>query len=429
MNKHKLLKLMPLFLVLVIDTMGMGIVFPILSPLFMEPSGGLLASTASMNERQFWYGAIMLSWSVFMFIGAPFLGDLSDRLGRRKILLLALGGTALGFGISALGIDLKNVWILMLGRLLAGFFAGSQPIAQAVIADISSKEDKVLNMSIIIFANCIGFVVGPIIGGYFADNKLVSMFSYSTPFYVAGALALINAVVLLYTLSETHIPVKTVKLNLARGLLVFIEAISNKRIRVLSIVLLLTELAWAIFFLYMPIYLVEQYHYNNLNIAHYMSYLGLLFAFSLTVVIRIMVKFMRLETLVISMMIILGIGVAPLTLFDEKGIWLMTILITIPSGLAYSLMITICSNAVSPDEQGWIMGISSSMTAVGFAIGSAAAGSLGVFGSSVPFLSAALAAVLSSALLFIWDKQHRTRAIHGDPAGDDRTHHICGNQG
>jgi DHA1 family tetracycline resistance protein-like MFS transporter len=413
MNQHKVLSLAPLFLVLVIDTMGMGIIFPILGPLFMGSTDGILSAGASVVERQFWYGATLVAWSILMFIGAPFLGDLSDRIGRKKVLLLSLAGTAVGFGISAFGIDMKSVWILMVGRVLAGFFAGSQPIAQAVIADISTHEDKVQNMSWIIFANCLGFIIGPIVGGYFADNHLVSWFTFSTPFYAAGFLAIINASLLLYTLRESYQPKSNVKLSLARGLIVFAEAFTNKKIRVLALVLFLTEVAWSIFFLFIPIYLVETYHYDNINIAHYMSYMGLLFAFGLTVVIRIMIKLMRLETLVALMMVIMSVTLAILTLFNEPWIWIMSTLITIPSAIGYSLMITICSNAVSHDEQGWVMGISSSVVAAGFGVGSGAAGTLGVFGATVPFFTAGVAALLSAVLLFFWERKHRVHA-HGE---------------
>jgi DHA1 family tetracycline resistance protein-like MFS transporter len=407
MTQHKMLHLAPLFLVLVIDTMGMGIIFPILSPLFMGSTEGILPLNASLIERQFWYGATLMAWSILMFIGAPFLGDLSDRLGRKKVLLLALAGTAVGFTISAYGIDAKNIWILMAGRVIAGFFAGSQPIAQAVIADVSSAQDKVINMSMIIVANCLGFIIGPIVGGYFADPELVSWFTFSTPFYAAGGLAVINAALLLYTLHETHQPKKNVKLSLARGLIVFSEAFTNKKIRVLALILLLTEIAWSVYFLYIPIYLVETYHYNNINIAHYMSYMGLVFAFALTVMIRLLVKFMRLETLVAAMMVMMGIALPLLIFCNELGLWLMTIFITLPSALGYSIMITICSNAVSHEEQGWVMGITSSVVAAGFGLGSAAAGTLGVFGPALPFGTAALAALLSAALLFIWDRKFR----------------------
>lgn len=410
MKRHHILSLAPLFLVLVIDTMGMGIIFPILGPLFMGTTDSILPLTASAVVRQYWYGATLLSWSILMFIGAPFLGDLSDKLGRKKVLLLSLAGTGVGFAVSALGIDLHNVWILMIGRFIAGFFAGSQPIAQAVIADVSTSEDKVLNMSMIIFANCLGFIFGPIVGGYFADNHLVHWFTFSTPFYAAAGLALLNAFVLLFTLRETYTPNKAVKLSLARGLVVFAEAFTNKRVRMLALILLLTEVAWSVFFLYIPIFLVEIYHYDNINIAHYMSYLGVTFAIALTLVIRVLVKFMRLETLVATSMIVMGIALLFLSRSNEMWIWIISIFVTIPSALGYSIMITVCSNAVSHTEQGWIMGITSSVVAAGFGIGSAAAGSLGVFGPFVPFASASAAAILSAVLLYVWDKKHHLQA-------------------
>lgn len=406
MKDHKYLKLAPLFLVLVIDTMGMGIVFPILGPLFMGTTDSILPLGTSAATRQFWYGATLVSWSVLMFIGAPFLGDLSDRMGRKKVLLLALGGTALGFAISAFGVGLKNVWVLMLGRIFAGFFAGSQPIAQAVIADISTEQDKVHNMSFIIVANCLGFVFGPIIGGYFADSHLISWFTFSTPFYAASVLAIINAALLLYTLRETVQPKEGVKLSLARGIIVFKEAFTNKKIRILSLVLFLTEVAWALFFLYIPIYQVEMYQYDNINIAHFMSYLGLLFAIGLTLVIRIFVKFMRLETIVVVMMIIMGIAESFITMTSENSLWILTAFVTIPSALAYSIMITVCSNAVSAQEQGWIMGITSSVTAAAFGLSSAAAGTIGLFGAAVPFVTAGATAVLSAIILYLWDKKN-----------------------
>lgn len=432
MKDNKYLKLAPLFLVLVIDTMGMGIIFPILGPLFMGTTDSILPLETSNAMRQFWYGATLVSWSVLMFIGAPFLGDLSDRMGRKKVLLLALGGTALGFAISALGVGLKNVWILMLGRIFAGFFAGSQPIAQAVIADVSTEHNKVHNMSFIIVANCLGFIFGPIVGGYFADNDLVSWFTFSTPFYAASILAIINAALLLYTLRETFEPKPGVKLSLARGIIVFKEAFTNKKIRILSLVLFFTEVAWALYFLYIPIYLVETYQYDNINIAHYMSYLGLLFAFGLTAVIRFFVKFMRLELIVVLMMIVMGIAESFITMTSENSLWLLTAFITIPSALGYSIMITVCSNAVSAQEQGWIMGITSSVTAAAFGLSSAAAGTIGMFGAAVPFVTAGATAVLSAIILYLYDRKnpshkHRKLEAHNKLEPNANLAHVSEN--
>jgi len=92
---------------------------------------------------------------------------------------------------------------------------------------------------------------------------------------------------------------------------------------------------------------------------------------------------------------------------NKPWLWILSILVTIPSALGYSVMITICSNPVSHTEQGWVMGITSSVVAAGFGIGSAAAGTLGVFGPIAPFATASLAAFLSAILLFLWDRKYR----------------------
>ena len=160
MLKHnKFMTLAPLFLVLVIDTMGAGIIFPILSPLFMTPSESILPLATSENMRQFWYGATLSSWAVLMFIGAPFLGDLSDRIGRKKVLVLCLLGDSLGFILSGFGIQKSLLSFIIIGRLVSGFFSGSQSIAQAVIADILSKAEAQAEFDRDIFTRLVDTII------------------------------------------------------------------------------------------------------------------------------------------------------------------------------------------------------------------------------------------------------------------------------
>lgn len=398
-QRHKYLTLAPLFLVLVIDTMGAGIIFPILAPLFSNNPDSILSLSTSDAMRTLWYGITLFSWAALMFIGAPFLGDLSDKMGRKKVLMLSLAGTGIGFAVSALGIGYKSIALLIVGRLTAGFFAGSQPIAQAVIADISDKKDKLLNMSLIIFANCLGFVFGPIVGGYFADPDIVPWFSYSTPFYIAGILALINASLLLVTLRESYQPKINVQLNILRGLTVFVSAFTNTKIRRHSLVLFLLELAWTLFFLYIPVYLVHLYDYDNLNIAHYMSYMGIMFALSLSVGIRIFMRFFALETMVIFSLILMSIALVLIQHTQGYGIWWLSIPVIIGGSIGYSVMITICSNLVSANEQGWVMGVTSSIVAAAFGCGALLAGTLGSLHVYLPFWVASGLGLLSAGLL------------------------------
>jgi MFS transporter, DHA1 family, tetracycline resistance protein len=396
MLKHnKFMILAPLFLVLVIDTMGAGIIFPILGPLFMTPSESILPLATSENMRQFWYGATLTSWALLMFIGAPFLGDLSDRIGRKKVLVLCLVGDALGFVLSGIGIQSALVSLVIIGRLVSGFFSGSQSIAQAVIADISSAKDKIHNMSWIIFANCVGFIIGPIAGGYLADAGVVSWFTYSTPFYVAGVLALLNGFMLLYTLVESYQPDNKAPINFVKGLLVFTDAFTNKKVRWHSVALFLIEFTWTIFFVYAPIFVLQMYHYDNLKIAQYMSYLGVLFAISLTVGIKLFTRYLSLTAIVNVNMIAMGLGLILMATGDsEWQFWVYSIPVAVACSVAYSVLITMCSNRVSHDEQGWVMGVIGAVVAAAFSVGAIAASLLAAVNIYLPFIFAGVLSML-----------------------------------
>lgn len=408
MLKHnKIFILAPLFLVLVIDTMGAGIIFPILSPLFMTPSESILPLATSENVRQLWYGITLTSWAVLMFIGAPFLGDLSDRIGRKKVLVICLAGDALGFALSGIGIQIGSLLWVIIGRLVSGFFSGSQSIAQAVIADISSHQDKINNMSWIIFANCVGFVVGPIAGGYLADEKIISWFTYSTPFYVAGVLALLNALLLMITLVESYRPKIKAPINIIRGLMVFTDAFTNKKVRWHSVALFIVELTWTIFFVYVPVFVLQNYHYDNIEIAQYMSYMGALFAIALTVGIKICTRYLSYTMTVNLNMIAMGIGLLLIvTETSAKEFWLYSIPVAVACSIAYSVLITMCSNRVSHDEQGWVMGVIGAVVAAAFSVGAIAASLLAAISIYMPFIFSGILCILSVLVMNYAEKNN-----------------------
>lgn len=385
--------LAPLFLVLVIDMIGVGIAIPILSPLFMAADGGVLVN-ASVAQRNFWYGFTMTSFSFFMFFGAPFLGDLSDYLGRKKVLILCLIGTALGYIISAIGISEHSLFWLIAGRCMAGFLAGSQPIAQAAIADISTAENKMTNMSFMILANCIGFILGPIVGGYFANSQLSSWFNYATPFYVAALLAAINAGLLQFTLRETYQPVAGKKLQISKGLTSFIAAFALHDIRCFSSVLLATQTAFAIYFCYISIFFVQTYHYNTTLIGYFMAYFGLVSVVTFTLIARLANKYLSLQKLVVIMVTLTFIGSLVTLMPSQLSKWLAVILLSIGNGLSYTGLLALMSNSADKNSQGRVMGIAGAVIAAAWSFGGILAGMLGAINLYLPFI------LMASLLLF-----------------------------
>ncbi len=175
-----------IFLTVFIDLIGFGIVIPIL-PLYAQHFGS--------NE---WINGILVGiYSAMQFLFAPVLGRISDRVGRRPVLLVSLAGTAVGFAI--MGFARTLAW-LFVARIIDGISGGNISTAQAYIADITSPEERSKAMGLIGAAFGLGFILGPAIGG------VLSSFSIAAPFLFASALALLNAVLVFIRLPESLSP-------------------------------------------------------------------------------------------------------------------------------------------------------------------------------------------------------------------------------
>src|SRR5437879_893586 len=177
--------LVVIFITVFIDLVGFGIVIPVL-PFYAE------GTKFGANPRQI--GLLFASYSVMQLIFAPVLGRLSDRYGRRPVLLFSLLGTCAGFLILGFA---TTLWMLFLGRIIDGISGGNISTAQAYIADVTTEENRAKGMGLIGAAFGLGFVFGPDIGG------ILSRWGIIVSVLFAGSLAFANAILLYFTLPET----------------------------------------------------------------------------------------------------------------------------------------------------------------------------------------------------------------------------------
>src|SRR3989440_6544883 len=191
--------LLVIFVTVFIDLVGFGIVIPVL-PYYAE--GTKFGATPSQ------VGLLFASYSIMQLIFAPVLGRLSDKHGRRPVLLASLLGTALGFFILGFA---TTLWMLFLGRIIDGVSGGNISTAQAYIADVTTKENRAKGMGLIGAAFGLGFVFGPAIGG------ILSRWGINVPFMFAGGLAFANAILLYFTLPETVTPDHPARVSAASG--------------------------------------------------------------------------------------------------------------------------------------------------------------------------------------------------------------------
>lgn len=180
-----------IFITLLIDVMGWGLIIPVMPSLISE------LKNIPANEASTYGGFLISAYAVTQFLFAPVIGNLSDKYGRRPVLLSSL----IGFGIDYLFLALAPTYgWLFVGRIIAGITGASFTTASAYIADISTEETRAKNFGMIGAAFGVGFVLGPLLGG------LLAGFGTRAPFYAAAGLCLINALYGYFVLPESLSP-------------------------------------------------------------------------------------------------------------------------------------------------------------------------------------------------------------------------------
>lgn len=183
---------LPFILVtLIIDVLGIGLLIPVLPELVTELAGGDLSSGSA------YYGWFIAVYAAMQFLFAPVLGGLSDRFGRRPVLLVSLLGVGLDYLVMALA---PNLWILFIGRIVSGITGANITAANAYIADVSAPEERAKNFGLVGAAFGVGFILGPALGGLLAGISL------RAPFYAAAAMALLNWLYGAFVLPESLAP-------------------------------------------------------------------------------------------------------------------------------------------------------------------------------------------------------------------------------
>nr|WP_273700676.1 MFS transporter [Coxiella burnetii] len=152
--------------------MGLSLLFPVLNAIIIDNHSNFLPAATTLATRDFLYGLTVGIFMICWFFGAAILGDLSDTVGRKKALLVCLIGSFLGYLLSAFAVGIHSLTFLILGRVIAGFTAGSQPIAQAAIVDVSSEAHKARNIGLILLAISLGLSSGPSLGVFY---RIVSL--------------------------------------------------------------------------------------------------------------------------------------------------------------------------------------------------------------------------------------------------------------
>jgi DHA1 family tetracycline resistance protein-like MFS transporter len=395
--------ILPLFCILLLDAMSFGIVIPVLGPMLLEPSSTFLPQETSLHYRTLIYSLSLGLPMAFMFVGAPLLGDVSDQIGRKKALLIALLGILASCLISAVGVVIGSVFLLLAGRSILGFMDSSESVAKAAMADIScSAKQKVINMSLATFAGTAGFVMGPMIGGWVSHELMHTAFGYTTPFLLAAVLAVLNAVLLFFLFHETYVPQEKKKFHLLGSFQNLAIAFVDQRIRLLAIIFFCIQFSWGSYFQSISILLVKALNYQPEQIGLFLSFLGGCFMIAVTVAIRIALEFLSEKGIILLSLVLIFVSGFLISVFHREAIvWISLVPMCLGIGMSYNTMLSLFSEAVDKDNQGRVMGVSVALFSSAWVASSIVGGMLSAVNLYLPYALTCLVTMIGFGIALV----------------------------
>jgi len=340
-----------LFVTVLIDMIGFGIIIPVMPALIVDLTGGTIGQAA------IWGGRLLVIYAAMQFFFAPIIGNLSDRFGRRPVLLASLVAFGVDYLIMA---SAPTIAWLFVGRLVAGIAGASHTTANAFIADVSAPEDRAKNFGLLGAAFGLGFVLGPVIGGFLGE------YGPRYPFLAAGVLALANAVYGFLVLPETLPAAERRAFSLRRANPV--GALSEMRrypiVLSLFVVLFFYQIAHDANPSTWSYYTTEKFDWSPREIGFSLGAVGVLFALVQGVLIRAVIPRIGEARAVVVGFVAMALGFLGFA-FATEGWMLYLFLVPFSlAGLANPAMRGILSNQVPANAQGALAGTIASVVSV-----------------------------------------------------------------
>ena len=350
--------LVVIFTTVFIDLLGFGIVIPVL-PFYAEGT--------QFNATPRTVGLLFASYSVMQLLFSPVLGRLSDKYGRRPILLISIIGTGIGFLILGFA---TTLWMLFVGRILDGISGGNISTAQAYIADITTKEDRAKGMGLLGAAFGLGFIFGPAIGG------ILSRWGIHVPFLFAAGLCFANAILLYFTLPETVTPDHPARVSAAggRGLSQLINSLRQPRIGFILTIYFLFIVAFSIMTTVFSLYTMFRFGYDAHHNGYLFAYVGLIAVIIQGVLIgRLVKRFGELALVIVGALFFAGsLFAVPFVGPNTGGLLALLIgggIFSLGNSLSTPALNSLASKSVGAADQGGVMGVMQSAGSLARAVG------------------------------------------------------------
>lgn len=375
-----------LFITVFVDLLGFGIVLP-LAPFYAEFYGA----------TGFQVGLLMMVYSLMQFLFAPLWGMLSDRVGRRPIILLSLVGSSVSYLIFGLA---PSLFVLFVSRIFAGIFGASISTAQAYIADTTKPEDRAKGMGLIGAAFGLGFVLGPAVGGFF------SQYGYGVPAFIASAICFTNLLIALVRLPESLTTERKGIAPLGERYhpKQFVKVFQNPNLGLVILLMFFATFSFANLEATFALFTERRFEFTASEVGYLFAYMGLLIAIVQGGLVGRLVKIFGERVLVRAGMflMVVGLGLIPYA----KNLWILAIVLAflaIGLGMNTPSLNSLITQYGDPTRHGGILGVSQSFSSLARILGPTWGGfSFDRFGISSPYFSGGVVMLLAFLLSMLY---------------------------
>ncbi|WP_231479911.1 MULTISPECIES: tetracycline efflux MFS transporter Tet(42) [unclassified Microbacterium] len=364
-----------LIVLTMLTVIGMTVVLPVLPFVVLQ-------YVSHESDLAIWVGVLEAVNGLCAFLVAPFLGRLSDRFGRRPVIIVAAFGAAFSMALFGIG---GAIWVLALARMIQGLTAGDLPALFAYLADITPPEQRAKRFGLLGALTGIGTMVGPGIGG------LLAAVSIQLPVFLTSAVALTIAILSIFLLPESLKPgnrISAIRLRDVQPFAVFKEAFGRKELRGLMIGFGLLALPFGFFVNNFSVLALDSIQWGPTQIGLLTAAVGIIDILIQGVLLGILLPRIGERGVIISGIVAQMVGLAALaivaSIFAQPWVFIVgALMLAAGQGASQAAMDGAMSNAVGDDEQGWLGGATQSLNAA--------------MGTAAPLIAGALYALVSHA--------------------------------